>query len=379
MTATFEARMFGPGLPQNGEPVHVSFQGMRLHVSGLRTRDASAGSLKVEAAGFEQSDVLLSWSDADGDWGIIVADAAAKKTLVETAPAVLSGPLARWRRSVGVTLGIWRFAIGGTMVLILGTGLVWWQYDRVLSWVAAQISPETELRIGQQAIRGVIAEGRTVKEGIAYEALVEIGNRLTQGSRYKYTWYLLDDPQVNAFAMPGGYVVVNAGLVNSAKSADELAAVLAHEVQHIEQRHSLQQILHQLGWATLLAVFVGDAGTITSIVLLQLGNTAFNRELEAQADSGGIAAMMRAGVPPQAMASFFKTLRENSSEVPALLSTHPTTDERIKAIEAEIAGAPCKACAPLPYDWDAVRKSLVTDGLIKKKPRAGNSGSFSCR
>lgn len=365
MSSAFEARLFGPGLPQNGEPVRVSFLGSRLQVHGLPGRTADAGALRVEAAGFEQADALLSWRDADGDWGVIVDDRDAQAVLVQTAPPILGPRLARWRRSVGVTRGIWRAAIGAAVVLVLGAGLLWWQYDRVLGWIAAQVPPETERRIGQQAARSAIADGRAVQEGVAYRTLVELGDKLTRGSRYRYSWYLVDNPQVNAFALPGGYIVVNAGLVYAAKSADELAAVLAHEVQHVEQRHSLQQILHQLGWATLLAVVVGDAGTITSVVLLQLGNTAFNRDLETQADLGGISAMREAGVPPQAMASFFKGLRDEGG-MPTLLSTHPATDERIKAIEAAIAAAPCQACAPLPYDWDKVRESLVADGLIKR-------------
>lgn len=370
MTAAFEARLFGPGVPQNGEPVRASFQGMRLHVAGLRIRDTSASSLKVEAAGFEQSDVLLSWTDVDGDWGVIVADAAAKNVLVETAPASLATALSRWRRSVGITRGIWRLAIGTTLALAVGAGLTWWQYDRVLSWVAAQIPLETERRIGQQTIRGITSQGRAITEGLAHETLVKIGEKLTRGSRYKYSWYLMDDPQVNAFAVPGGYVVVNAGLVNAAKTPDELAAVLAHEVQHIEQRHALQQVLHQLGWATLLAVVVGDPGAIASIVLLQLGNTAFSRELETQADLGGISAMRQAGMPPEAMISFFGTLREKGGDnMPALFSTHPATDERINAIKAEIARSPCAACAPLAYDWNAVRESLVADGLVRRSKK----------
>jgi Zn-dependent protease with chaperone function len=365
MAAAFEARLFGPGLPQDGQPVRASFLGPRLQVEGLGGRSADAGSLKVEASGFDQDDVQLSWTDADGDWGVVVDDAAAKEVLVASAPAVLSGPLRRWRRSVGITGGIWRIAIGAVIALAVGAGLLWWQYDRVLAWGAAQIPPDLERRIGQQGIRSVAAEGRTVKEGMAYATIVEIGDKLTQGSRYKYSWYLAESPQVNAFALPGGFVVVHAGLIDAAKSADELAAVLAHEVQHIEQRHSLQQLLHQLGWATLLAVVVGDAGTLTSIVLLQLGNTAFTRELETQADLRAIEALKAAGVPPQGLVTFFQTLREERSGIPTLLSTHPATDDRIKAIETAIAQSPCASCAPLAYDWNAVRKSLVTDGLIR--------------
>jgi Zn-dependent protease with chaperone function len=375
MAATFEARLFGPGLPQDGEPVRVSFAGSRLQVHGSQVRSTDAAHLSVGAAGFEQSDALLSWSDAEGDWGVMVGDPAAKIALVETAPAILARPLGRWRRSVGITRGIWRAAIGAAIVLALGAGLVWWQYDRVLGYIAAQIPLETERRIGRQAVRSAIAEGRTVEAGMAYATLVEIGDKLTRGSRYQYSWYLADNPQVNAFALPGGYVVVNAGLVYAAKSPDELAAVLAHEVQHVEQRHSLQQILHQLGWATLLAVVVGDASAITSIVLLQLGNTAFNRDLETQADLAGIAAMRAAGVPPQAMATFFKGLRDDRGGLPTLLSTHPATEERIKAIEAAIANSPCEPCSPLAYDWEKVRESLVADGLIKRRaPRAAGRG-----
>lgn len=362
----FEARLFGPGLPQNGEPVRVSFQGTRLQVHGLGARSADASALGVEAAGFEQGDALLSWSDAEGDWGVIVDDPAAKEVLVATAPPLLAARLARWRRSVGITRGIWRVAIGAAIVLVLGAGLVWWQYDRVLAWVAAQVPAETERRMGQQMVRSVVAEGRAVQEGLAYRTLVEMGDKLTRGSRYKYSWYLVDKPQVNAFALPGGFIVVNAGLLYGAKSADEVAAVLAHEVQHVEQRHSLQQVLHQLGWATLLAVLVGDAGALTSVVLLQLGNTAFSRELETQADLGAIAALKAAGVPPQAMVAFFRDLREAGGGVPALFSTHPATEARIRAIEAAIAKSPCDACAPLAYDWARVRESLVAEGLVKR-------------
>lgn len=371
MSQAFAGRLFGPGRPQDGEPVRASFLGARLRVDGRETRDADATALEVEAAGFEQHDVLLSWHDHDGEWGLIVSDAAAKQVLLATAPAVLAKPLGRWRRSVGITRGIWRTAIGSAIALVVGTGLLWWQYDAVIAWTAARISPETERRMGAQMMQGIVAEGRTIREGQAHAALTEIGAKLTVGARHPYHWYLIDDPQVNAFALPGGYIVINIGLIDAARSADELAAVLAHEVQHVEQRHSLQGLLHQLGWATLLTVVVGDASAVTSVVLLQLGTTTFSRDLESQADLAGIRALARAGIPPAAMADFFKTLRERTPEVPTLLSTHPATTDRIKAIEAAVAAAPCTSCAPLAYDWDAVRESLRTDGYIKRprKPR----------
>lgn len=368
MSTSFEGRLFGPGQPQDGEPARASFIGTRLRVDAARGRDAEAGAIEVSAAGFEQDDVLLSWSDGDGDWGFIVASAEAKTALLTSAPAALAKPLGRWRRSVGITRGIWRSVIATAATLAVATVLVWWQYDRVIAWSAAQISPETERRLGQQGIRGILAEGRVVTEGRAHAALTEIGERLAKDGRFDYEWYLVDDPQVNAAALPGGYIIVNIGLVDAAQSADELAAVLAHEVQHVEQRHALQNLLHQLGWATLLTVALGDVSAVTSVILLQLGNTTFSRELEAQADLGGVHAMTAAGIPPEAMASFFKDLRKRTGGGGMVfLSTHPSTDDRIAVIEAEIAKSPCSACAPLPYDWDEVRESLRSDGFVKSK------------
>ena len=124
------------------------------------------------------------------------------------------------------------------------------------------------------------------QEGLAAKTVAEIGSRLTVGSRYKYRWYVSNDKEVNAFALPGGIIVINAGLIAKAGSADELAGVLAHEVQHVEHRHTLQQMIHAAGWAAVLAVVLGDVSAITAIVVHQLGNLRNSRKLEAQADVG---------------------------------------------------------------------------------------------
>jgi len=365
MANAFEGKLYGPGQPQDGAPARGAFIGNRLRVDGPRTLDADAVSITVESAGFEHDHVLLAWSDADGDWGLLVADAAAKGTLIATAPPVLAKPLGRWRRSVGLTHGLWRAAIGAAALLALGAVLLWWQYDAAVAWTAARISPETERRMGVQMIQSVAADGRLIDAGTAHETIQALGTRLAQGGRFEYRWYLVDDPRINAFALPGGFIVINTGLVNAAASADELAAVMAHELQHVEQRHSLQGLIHQLGWATLLTLTLGDASAVTSVLLLQAGNTVFSRELETQADLAGVATLARHGVPPAAMAEFFKNIQARIPDGPSFLSSHPATGDRIAAIEGAVAKTVCPTCAPSTVDWAAVRTSLRTEGYIK--------------
>jgi len=361
----FSGLLFGPGRPPAGEPVRGAFVGTRLQVDGAGTLRAEASAIAIEASGFDQDDLLLSWTDAEGRWGLLVTDAPAKRTLLAAAPAALAQPLHRWRRGVGISRGIWRTLLGSAAALVVGLGLLWWHYDAVIAWGAAQVSPETERRLGQGMIASVVSEGRSVESGDALDAIQRIGAKLTVGARHEYRWYLLDDPQVNAFALPGGFIVVNTGLVDATTTADELAAVLAHEVQHVELRHSLQQVMHQLSWATVLMVVLGDPSAVTSLVLLQAGSSAFSRELEEQADVGGVAALRRAGIPPAAMAAFLRNLKDRARDMPALLSTHPATPDRIATVEALAAAEPCPRCAPLAEDWPVIRDSLVRDGYVK--------------
>jgi predicted Zn-dependent protease len=113
-------------------------------------------------------------------------------------------------------------------------------------------------------------------------------------------------------------VVVNAGMITAAASAEELAGVLAHEIQHVEHRHTLQQMIHTAGWAAVLAVVLGDVSAVTTVVLHQLGNLRNSRKLEAQADLEGMKAMARAGIPLGGLVSLFKRL-EASGDTPTVL------------------------------------------------------------
>jgi predicted Zn-dependent protease len=225
-------------------------------------------------------------------------------------------------------------------------------------WLANRVSMETEVNIGERAFAQFEQEHVLTQEGLPARTIADIGVKLTQGSRYKYRWYVSDEREVNAYALPGGIVVVNAGMIEEAGSAEELAGVLAHEVQHVEYRHTLQQMIHAAGWAAVLAVVLGDVSAVTTIVVHQLGNLRNSRKLEAQADLEGLRAMARAGILLNGLPALFRQLegkqRRLGGEGIALLRSHPATEERIADLE-QLAGTLHCECRPLGIDWPAVQ------------------------
>jgi predicted Zn-dependent protease len=152
-------------------------------------------------------------------------------------------------------------------------------------------------------------------------------------------------------------VVVNTGLIQAADSAEEVAGVLAHEVQHVELRHTLKNIIHSLGLRAALSLALGDIGsTALGDFAANLGELKFSRDLESEADSQGLAALKRAGIAPQGMVTFFDKLRkQEGASPPALLSTHPASEERMQTLEAMLREQGSWPTTPLPYDWQVVK------------------------
>jgi predicted Zn-dependent protease len=158
--------------------------------------------------------------------------------------------------------------------------------------------------------------------------------------------------------VPGGYVVVNTGLIRAADSAEEVAGVLAHEVQHVERRHTLKNMLHSLGFHALMALALGDiSGTALGNVATTLSELKFGRDLESEADTLGLKALKKAGIAPQGMVSFFAKLakQEKDAAPPALLSTHPASDERMQALNKLVQEQGTWPSTPLPYDWVSIK------------------------
>ena len=165
--------------------------------------------------------------------------------------------------------------------------------------------------------------------------------------------------------MPGGIIVVHTGLLRQAGSPGELAGVLAHEVQHVEQRHSLRQMITSLGWGALVAVTIGDISAVAAMLAHQAGTMYFSRDMEEEADRLGVQALQRARIRPDGMLTFFQKLGEENkdkAQAPGWISSHPQTAARVQRVTALIDATPCPACLPLGSSHWQVMKAVLPAG-----------------
>jgi len=138
-------------------------------------------------------------------------------------------------------------------------------------------------------------------------------------------------PVVNAFAALGGQIYVYDGLLRQTESAEELAGVLAHEIEHVRRRHIIEGVILRLSFTGIFRLILGDAGTSDPAIAAGLFNLQFSRHQEREADEGGLKRLRDAQVDNAGFRRFFERLK-NSSSVPAILSDHPTNEDRIQLI-----------------------------------------------
>jgi len=216
---------------------------------------------------------------------------------------------------------------------------------------ASLMTPAQERRVGEAVMHNLRRAGMIVDDPIATAYLNQLGYHLLaqrdNPDQTNFSFFLVNDKSINAFALPGGFIGINYGLVMATDSEDELASVVAHEIAHVTQRHYARA--YDMGKSSELPVL---AAIIAAIVLGAHGNadigqaaiaTAagasaqhqinFTRHNEEEADRIGIQLLAKAGFDPDMMAEFFEKLDKESrlygSNVPAFLMDHPVNSERI--------------------------------------------------
>lgn len=246
---------------------------------------------------------------------------------------------------------------------------------------ADDLSPADERRLGESIMREAQRDPTYLTDADASEYLNTLGYRLVAASPARhidFNFFFVRDPMLNAFALPGGFIGVHSGLVMAAQSESELAAVMAHEIGHVAQRHIARMLAQQkqstaiaIG-ALLLALLAArsnssSSGDLTTAALLG-GQAAaiqqqlnFSRDAEREADRVGFQILLSAGFDPSAMATFFGRLQQGSriyeSAAPAYLRTHPLTTERIGDIQARLKESRVRQHAD-SLDFNLVRARL---------------------
>jgi beta-barrel assembly-enhancing protease len=215
---------------------------------------------------------------------------------------------------------------------------------------ACGVSQQQEIEIGQSNVQQINQQLPIVNDPEANRYINVLGDsiaRLTERPDLPWTFYIVNAKEINAFAVPGGYIYVNRGLIEHTQQLDQLAGVLGHEIGHVVKRHSIKQ-MNQMNAAQ---VGVGLACVLTSVCNSGVGQTAinvagnavfakFSRNDEAEADAVGIDNVVRAHIHPKGIPEMFQILLDTRTSNPGLVdgwfASHPTEEDRIRDTQAKI-------------------------------------------
>ena len=220
---------------------------------------------------------------------------------------------------------------------------------------ACGVSQQQEVQMGQQEAQQVSQQLPMVQDAVIQNYVNALGQRIasrTSRSDLNWQFQVVNSDVVNAFALPGGYVYVNRGVLDRADNMSEVAGVLGHEIEHVVRRHSVKQMEQAQGANVGVGILCALTGVCQSGVAqaaINIGGTAvfakFSRTDEVQADEGGFNNVIRAGISPRGMLTLFRKLlaeeqQSGNSNVAAWFSDHPGTSDRIADIERMLNQTP---------------------------------------
>ncbi len=211
-------------------------------------------------------------------------------------------------------------------------------------------STQQEVEMGQQYAAQLNQQLPLVRDAEVNRYINVLGDsiaRVADGRGLDYTFYVVDSPEINAFAVPGGFIYINRGLIERSENLAQLAGVLGHEIGHVVERHSMEQMRDAQraeGGLTLVCILTGACENQAVGAAVNLGAGAlfarFSREDENEADRVAVEYVVRAGIDPRGIPAMFRDLleqrRASPSSVDSWFSTHPLEEDRIRSTEAMI-------------------------------------------
>jgi beta-barrel assembly-enhancing protease len=244
-----------------------------------------------------------------------------------------------------------------------------WKLALVIPLIAAgcAVSTQQEVQLGQQYSAQVDSQLPILHDAALERYINLLGDSIAHvTSRADLDWHfsIVNTDVVNAFALPGGFIYVNRGIIERADKMDELAGVMAHEIGHVVKRHSVKQMQQAQGanvGLTLSCILTNVCESQAAQEAINVGGTIvfakFSRQDEMEADEEGFSYLVKAGINPQGMVSFFQKLLdqegEGSAGVAAWFSDHPLTQDRIRDIQNLVNQLPPEKLGTLTEDTRA--------------------------
>jgi predicted Zn-dependent protease len=340
-----------------------------LHIEGCSPQPngntVPFSSLTVSSGGLDDDQLVVKWGKEPTTRTLYVKDPILIRAFREEAPPELThhfeAAAAKVRQARTHRRRTWGIVAGSLGAVAL---FFWLGSDWLVDLAVSRIPVEWEQKLGESAYRDFLAQQDVLIEGPAVAAVNEMTQRLTNqisDNPYKFEITVVKSDVVNAFALPGGYIVVFTGLMKKAESGEEVAGVLSHEVNHVLQRHGLDRIVKTLGLMAVVTILVGDPQGLAGLmkqVGLELVTLKFGRAQETEADLTGLQLLQRAKIDPAGMIQFFERLSAKDQGQMEWLSTHPMSTARADRLKAELASLPKMAPEPFTFDWKKIQASL---------------------
>jgi Zn-dependent protease with chaperone function len=339
-------KLYTPDGPRRGQPVEVDVlrDALRVGLPGELSERVPFGPLIPHLEGDDDAWLVFKHEDRPG-WELWLERTTYLPEITGIADQLPRNFAERWStlrttqatRSAGRVGGL--LAGVGCLTLVIGAACSGIWLMPVLDWIPLQVDEA----VGKLAITEAMTGKERCDDPRAKAAVQEVLDRLIKeldDPPFTYQIELVSDPTINAFAAPGGQLVVHSALLADSASADELAAVLGHELTHTNHRHGLKALAQEAGIQLVLAAVIGDASQAIQILAAgshQLRGLQFSRDQEREADEEGARLMVKAGYDPQAAASFHARMADDAGGMDrylSLLSTHPASAERVEDLKA---------------------------------------------
>ena len=319
---------------------------------------------QVEVGGF--SGRMVFCRNADRSVTIFCEDRRFPKALSEASAGLLNEQLgAGIKEQRSLSRRAWitgTVSLVGILILLIGGyfGI------RAAAGAAVHALPTSvDLQVGKQAMASMDLGGPKIENQEVVGAMQSMVDRLSphvamEGLQFQI--HVVRSDEANAFALPGGQMVLYTGLIENADNPEQVAAVLAHEMSHATLRHGLQRISQTLGIWAGLSLLIGDAGGLIAAgaEVFQIATiNSYSRDHENEADAEGVRMMHAARIDPSAMPRFFEKLEKKHGDLPGMLdwiNTHPDHASRISSVERLIADLPEQTYEPVPMDWQRIQR-----------------------
>jgi predicted Zn-dependent protease len=253
----------------------------------------------------------------------------------------------------------------------------------VAGLAACDVSQDQEVAIGSETAQQIEEQVPLVKDQYITDYINELGDTIAfRTSRADLDWhfFVVNSHQVNAFALPGGFVYVNRGLIEAATRADELAGVLGHEIGHVIQRHSVKQMQDQQKLGAVATI----ACTLTNLCDSQVGRAAINiggtaviarysRKDELEADSEAVENVLKVNIDPEGIPALFEVLMKQRQREPTIVdgwfATHPLEESRIQHAHQLIQRSEADQAAGLMQDLPSYAEFRKRVSMLPEPPK----------